>query len=156
MVEEIQAPQENSITDEETLAKLLAGMKDNPNAQDEKNNVHTFLLNVVNAEDNSKIGNLRDDKDMNELGNPSYTVRGSKDMALIAGQIMNNDFFAVYFETEAQNTLATSLSRGGFLVRQASIQTKQIVDSTKRKKINKGLFKSSTEESGGDITQQNG
>jgi hypothetical protein len=76
-------------------------------------------------------------------------------MALISDKIMNNTFFRDYFDKEAQDTLSTSLSRNGFLVRQASVQTKQIVDSTIRRKINKGWFGKSTEEkSGGDITQQ--
>jgi len=148
---------QQDISDEEALQKIAAAMKDNAPAQDEKFNVHTFLRDVVVAPDTTRIGNLRDDKDMNELGIPTYHVRGSKDMALIAGQIMKNDFFSTYFELEAQDTLATSLSRMGFLVRQTTVQTKQISDSTRRKKTNKGWFgKSSTEESGGDITQQNG
>jgi len=148
---------QTELTDEEALRKIAAAMKDNAPSSDEKINQHTFLRDVVIAPDVTRIGNLRDDKEMNELGLPSYHVRGSKSMALVSDKIMSNEFFRVFFEAEAQNTLATSLSRAGFLVRQASVTTKQISDSTKRRKINKGMFgRSQTEESGGDITQQNG
>lgn len=143
------------MSDEEAIQKIAMAMKDNAPAQDEKINVHTFLRDVVVTPDATRVGNLRDDKDMNELGMGSYTVRGCKDMSLISGKIMNNNFFSGYFEQKAQDTLATSLSRGGFLVRQASVQTKQVVDATKRRKVNSGWFGKKTEEiSGGDITQQ--
>ena len=148
---------ENSteMTDEEAIQKIAMAMKDNAPAQDEKVNIHTFLRDVVVAEDVTRVGNLRDDKDMNELGLSTHTVRGNKEIALIAKTIMNNKFFEEYFENKAQITLATSLSRAGFLVRQASTTTKQISDSTRRRKINKGWFgKQNIEESGGDITTQ--
>ncbi len=75
-------------------------------------------------------------------------------MAIIAEKIMENDYFKDYFEKEAENTLATSLSRMGFLIKHAVIQTKQVADITKRKKTNKGWFgKQKVEESGGDTTQ---
>ena len=152
--EEINAPSQE-MSDEEALAKIAAAMKDNTPSQDEKTNVHTFLRDVVITPDVTRVGNLRDDKEMNELGMPSYNVRGSKDMNLIASKIMNNTYYSDYFEAEAQNTLSTSLSRSGFLVRQATIQTKQVADVTKRRKINKGWFgKEKIEEQGGDITQQ--
>ena len=142
------------MTEEEALMKLAMVMKDNAPSQEEKHNVHEFLDNVVKAEDTSKIANLRDDKDLNELGISAYTVRGAKDMALISDKIMGNNYFKEYFEKEAEDTLATSLSRGGFLVRQATIQTKQVADITKRRKVNKGWFgKQKVEESGGDTTQ---
>jgi hypothetical protein len=151
-------PQPNTqpeMTDDEAIARITAAMKDSTPSSDEKTNVHTFLRDVVFAEDNTKIGNLRDDKEINELGIPNYTVRGSKDMELISRDIMNNDYFGNYFAKESQITLETSLSRNGFLIRQASVQTKQVVDATKRVKRNKGMFGSEkVEEQGGDITQQ--
>lgn len=145
----------DTMSDEEAIQKIAMAMKDNAPSQDEKINVHTFLRDVVVTPDTTRVGNLKDDKDMNELGMGSYTVRGCKDMALISNKIMNNKFFNEYFEQKGQDVLATSLSRGGFLVRQASVQTKQVVDATKRRKVNKGWFgKENVEESGGDITTQ--
>ena len=146
---------EVEISDEEALMKLANAMKGNEPSSEDKKSIFTFLDNVAKAEDTTKIGNLRDDKDMNELGNPSYTVRGAKDMALISEKIMDNDYFKEYFKLDAENTLATSLSREGFLIRQGTIQTKQVADITKRKKINKGWFgKEKVEESGGATLQK--
>jgi hypothetical protein len=139
--------------------KIAAAMKDNVPTQEDKQNVHTFLLNVVQAEETdkiSKIGNLRDDKDMNELGKPIWNTRGSLGMALIAEEIMDNEYFKNYFSKDAVITLNTSLSREGFLIKQATITTKQVADVTKRRKVNRGMFGNKTvEESGGDITQPN-
>ena len=142
------------MTDEEAIMKLASAMKDNAPSQDDKHNVHTFLDSVVRAKDTKKIGNLRDgnDKNPDELGLPTLNVRGSLDLALISSDIMNNDYFKTYFEKEAELTLATSLSREGFLVKQATTQTKQVADATRRRKINKGWFgREKIEEQGGTV-----
>lgn len=145
--------QEKEISDEDALLKIAEAMKGNAPSLEDKQSVFTFLFNVATAEDTTKTANLRDDKDMNELGVPAYTVRGAKEMALISNKIMDNNYFKEYFIAEAENTLSTSLSREGFLVRQGTTQTKQIADVTKRKKVNTGWFgKKSVEESGGDST----
>jgi hypothetical protein len=152
MEEQTQQTQTEEMSDNEAIMKIAAAMKDNAPSQEEKQNVHTFLFNVVTAKDTTKIGNLRDDKDYNELGFPNWTVRGSLDMARISGMVMDNPFFEEYFKQAAEDALATSLSRNGFLIRQASVQTRQIVDATRRKKTNKGWFKKEETSSGGDIT----
>jgi hypothetical protein len=152
---ETQQTQSEEMSDEETIMKIAAAMKDNAPSQEEKQNVHTFLHNVVIAEDTTKIGNLRDDKEYNELGFPNWTARGSLDMARISGMIMDNTFFEDYFKRSAEDTFATSLSRNGFLVKSAVTQVKNVADATRRKKINKGWFKKSEEESGGDTLSSN-
>lgn len=139
------------MSDEEAIMKIAAAMKDNAPSLDDKQSVHAFLHNVATAERTTKVGNLRDDKDLNELGLPSHNVRGALEMARIADKIMDNSFFKEYFLAEAEETLATSLSREGFLVRQATTSTKQVADVTKRRKINKGWFgNKKVEESGGE------
>jgi len=150
MTEQTQEQDDDELTSEEIL-KLAQAMKDNVPTQDEKQNVHTFLHSVVIADDTRKIGNLKDDKEFNELGLPTHTVRGSLEMARISDKIMDNDFFKSWFDAEAEETLATSLSRSGFLIKQATTTTKQVADATKRRKINKGWFKKTEEQSGGDI-----
>jgi len=146
---------EETLTDEEAIMKIAAAMKDNAPSQEDKQNVHTFLTNVVQTEDTDKvikIGNLRDDKEINELGFPQWNVRGALGMARISGMLMSNEFFKEYFENQAKETLSTSLSRDGFLIKMATTNTRQVVDATKRRKVNKGMFGSKqTEESGGDI-----
>ena len=143
-----------NMTDEQAIMKIASAMKDNAQTAEDKQSVHTFLFNVETAEDTRKIGNLRDDKDISELGMPSHNVRGSFELARISESIMDNDIFAKWFKAEAEETLATSLSREGFLVRQATTQTKQVSDITQRKKINKGWFGTKTEESGGETIQK--
>ena len=153
---EVEAPQfesEENMSDEEALRRITLAMKENAPSQDDKNNMHTFLLNVVQAEDIDKItkvGNLKDDKDFNELGNPIWTVRGALDMAMISDKLMDNSFFRGFFEAQAKNTLITSLSREGFLIKMNATTTKQVADTTKRRKINKGMFGRKTEETSGE------
>ena len=155
MAEE-QQQQEQEMTDEEALKKIAEAMKDNAPSPDEKQNVHTFLHNIATSEDTTKTGNLRDDKELNELGIPEYNVRGCKEMERIARKLMNNSFIADYFKQEAEDTLATSLSREGFLVRQGTTSTKQVADITRRRKINKGWFgRKTVEETGGDTIVSN-
>ncbi len=142
---------EEELTDEQALMKIAQAMKDNNISTDDKHSVHTFLFNIAMAEDTTKTGYLRSDKDVDELGLPKHPVRTSKNMALISEKIINNEFFKEYFEKEAEITLSTSLSREGFLVRQGTTQTKHVADVTKRRKTNKGWFGSTkTEETGGD------
>ena len=160
MAEEEKPQQDTDLSDEEAILKIAQAMKDNAPSQEDKQNVHTFLTNVVKeegVEHSSKIGNLRDDKEMNELGVPVWNVRGCLEMARISRLIMQNTFFQDYFESSARETLSSSLSREGFIIRQATTQTKQVADITKRRKINKGMFGAKKiEESGGDtIVQSN-
>lgn len=161
MAEEENKQADTDLSDEEAILKIAQAMKDNAPTQEDKHNVHMFLTNVVKEEGighSSKIGNLRDDKDMNELGVPTWNVRGCLDMARISDKIIGNVFFKEFFENTAIDTLATSLSREGFLIKQATTTTKQVADATRRRKINKGMFGSKKiEESGGDLnTNQNG
>jgi hypothetical protein len=149
--------EEQELSDNEIIMKIASAMKDNSPTPDEKHNIHKFLFDVVLSPDTTKIGNLQVDKDINELGLPEYNVRGAKDMELISDKIMDNDYFKDYFKQQAEDTLATSLSREGFLVKQATVQTKQISDMTKRRKINKGWFGTKKiEESGGDTISNQG
>lgn len=140
------------MSDEEAILTLAAKMKDNVPSQEDKSNVHTFLQKVAEADDNIKTANLREDKEINEMGIPRFHVRGLLHLRRISGIIMNNPFFEKYFSEEIQDVSASSLSRGGFLIRQATTQTKQVADATRRVTRNKGLFgKEKVEEQGGDL-----
>lgn len=160
MSEEEKQKESEDISDEEAIIKIAQAMKDNAPSQDDKNNVHVFLQNVVNENETDKVikvGNLRDDADFNELGKPEWNVRGALDMSLISDKIMDNEFFKEYFDAQAINTTASSLSREGFLIRQATTTTKAVADVTKRRKWNKGMFgaKKISEQSGGDPYSNN-
>ena len=151
----MQQQDSESMSDEEAIMRIAQAMKDNTPSQDEKHNIHTFLFNIVQTNainETSKIGNLRQDKELDELGIPAWNVRGSLDMATISDKLMDNDFFKEYFIENARQTVNTSLSREGFLIKQGTTSTKQVVDATRRRKVNKGWFGSKKiEESGGDI-----
>lgn len=158
MTEDNKESQEE-MSDEQAILKIAAAMKDTP-SQEDKQNVHTFLMNVVGTEEidsANKTGNLRDDKELNELGLPRWNVRGALEMSRIADKIMGNVFFKEYFEDQAKATLFTSLSREGFLIKMATTSTRQVADATKRRKVNKGMFgKKNIEETGGDINSRQG
>jgi hypothetical protein len=126
-----------STEEQESVYKYLSQSESVPSPE-EKHNVHTFLLKVATEDDTTKVGFLSQE----EVGKPTYSERSLKDFAVISEKIINNPFLADIFKAEAENLTATSLSKEGFLVRQATTQTKQIADITKIKKENKGWFKS--------------
>ena len=104
---------------------------------DEKYNVHVFLHRVATADDTTKVGFLKHE----EIGNPQYPTRSLKDFQLIAEDIIGNKYIAEHFKKQSEIVTSTSLSEEGFLVRQATTQTRQVADVTRRKKPNKGWFK---------------
>lgn len=103
---------------------------------EEKYNVHLFLHRVATAEDTTKVGFLMPE----EVGAPKYSVRSLQEFSLIADKIIDNDMYQDYFTKWGEIVLATSLSRDGFLVRQATTTTRQVADISKPKKPNKGWF----------------
>ena len=148
--------QQQEMSDEEALMKLAQAMKDNAPSGIDKQSVYAFLNNIAVSDDSRKVANLRNDKELDELGTPLHHVRGSLEMARISAKIIENDYFTAWFEAEAEETLSTSLSREGFLVKSATTQTKQVADITRRRKINKGWFGSKKiEESGGNTLGNN-
>jgi hypothetical protein len=103
---------------------------------DERHNTHTFLAKVLKTEDTTKVGNLTED----ELGMAKHPVRAFKEFALISDKICEDPLMTEFFNKEAENVLATSLSRNGKLIGLAVIQKRVIEDETKPKKSNTGWF----------------
>ena len=132
---------DDSMTEEE-LAEMIQKIAGTTPVPDEKQNVHTFLNNIALADDTTKLGYLTE----TELGMPILPVRSDKSLALWSGEVMDNMFFEKYFLKESEDTTSTSLSRDGFLVKQATLQKREIADLTKPKKENKGWFKSKEKE----------
>lgn len=114
--------------------KELAGYAPLP---EEKHNVHVFLNKVATADDTTKVGFLKDE----EIGNSMFPVRMFKGLAVHAKSLMDNPELAQYFDQESEVITAPSLSREGFLVKQATVTRRQIEDVTKPKKENKSWFK---------------
>lgn len=108
--------------------------------QDE-NGIDAFFLEIIRTIKTTKVGNLNED----ELGKPQIPVRTllelSKDCALIPSM----SSFQKSFEIEAENILATSLSKDGFLIKARITQKKEFLDKPK-KKVRKGLFGKKVEE----------
>lgn len=103
---------------------------------DERHNTHTFLAKVLKTEDTTKVGNLTEE----ELGMARHPVRAFKEFALISEKICEDPLMTEFFNQEAENVLATSLSKNGKLIGLAVIQKRVIEDETKPKKVNTGWF----------------
>ena len=140
---ELPAQKPESMTDEELAEKLqlLAGSTPIP---DQKYSVYAFLHNVATADDTTKIGNLSQE----ELGMPTLPLRTDKSLGLWCSEIMENPVFANYFAKEAEITTSSSLSKDAKLINLAVLQRREIADTTKHRKPNKGWFKPKEKEEG--------
>lgn len=130
----------NEMSDEE-LAQRLSQLIGTVPSQEEKQNTHTFLTKVVTEKDTTKLGNLRDDAEMNELGVPILPLRTYKELQLFCEEVADMKYYADYFQKKGEILTATSLSRKAKLINLAVVQRREVADVTKKRKINKGWFK---------------
>lgn len=107
------------------------------NLPDPKQNVHTFLFNVATADDTTKLGYLKEE----EIGMMPNPIRSYKHLKQFAQDIMKKPQLAAFFEANSEIVTSTSLSRQGFLVDRAVVQKRELKDTTKTMKENKGWFK---------------
>jgi hypothetical protein len=135
--------------EKEELYKYLAAT--GTPVPEEKFNVHLFLNKVATTEDTTKVANLKEE----ELGNPRYPVRAQKSFARISSHIIGNETFADYFKGSAEDTLATSLSREGFLDKLAITTTRQFGDIGKMgaKKKNRSWFQRKEKPAEGEASE---
>jgi hypothetical protein len=103
---------------------------------DEKQNVHTFLFNVVKAQDTTKLGNLKEE----EVGLPKLPVRTYQELALFCNDVGNMPYFTKYFNKKSEIMTSTSLSKEAKLINLAVMHRKEIADVTEQKKENRGWF----------------
>lgn len=110
-----------------------------PRAED-KVNAHTFLTKVAESDDTTKTGNLSEV----ELGMLPSTQRSYKELSLICGDIMHNDYFKNYFAQEAEILTSTSLSKNAKLIELAVVQRREFSKDGGKppRKENSGWFKS--------------
>lgn len=104
--------------------------------QEENISTQGFFKKVVEDEDTTKTGNV----DKEELGNGSFTVRGTKELEVFCRDIANEEEWADYFKKLGETQLATSLSKEGFLLRNVNTQKREMADTTPQQKENKGWF----------------
>lgn len=102
---------------------------------DEKG-IDNFFLEIVRTEDTKKVGNLTE----TELGTPQIPVRTLFDIARDCKLIPSMSSFVKDAENQAENVLATSLSKDGFLIKARITQKKEFLDKDKKKKVRKSLF----------------
>ena len=101
----------------------------------EEKGLDNFFLEVVRADDTSKLGNLTED----ELGMAHLPLRTLKELAHDCALIPSMSSFKEHFKHHAENMLATSLSKEGFLIKARITQKKELLDN-KKKTRRKGLF----------------
>lgn len=110
------------------LKEFIRGLSD-------EKGIDTFFLEIIRADDTRKIGNLTED----ELGIPRLPVRTLIELSDICALIPSMSSFTKSFKTQAENILATSLSKEGFLIKARITQKKEFLDK-KRKRTKRGLF----------------
>ena len=139
MDEEISDEQMNEAMSEEAMADELAKLIGTTPKADTKDNVHTFLMQVASSRDTTKTGFLTSE----ELGVMPFTERATKELALISSDIVENPFFAAYFEKEAEILTSTSLSRDAKLLELSVVTKKEFSGATQKKvmKENRGWFR---------------
>jgi hypothetical protein len=111
---------------------ILRGMADN------KKTLFDFLNNIVKTEKTTKVGNLSEA----EIGNPRLPIRTYQELEIFSKEVANMNEFGEYFNKMAEASLASSLSRKGFLVRAAITTKKELADVSPERKVNKSWFKS--------------
>lgn len=136
--EEIESSAEQSEVgnnqDEIDKLNYLAGTATTP---EEKYNVHSFLAKVIETEDTTRLGNLNEE----ELGVPKLPLRTEKELELFCNEIADMPYMGEYFKKEAEILTSTSLSKNAKLLNLSVVQKREIEDSTKPKKPNKGWFR---------------
>ena len=113
----------------------------------EERGIDNFFLEIVKAEDTTKIANLG----LDELGMSLLPVRTLKELQHDCALIPSMSSFATQFKKTSEDILASSLSKEGFLIKARITQKKQFLDkeTSKKKKRGFGLF-AKKEESGSE------
>jgi hypothetical protein len=101
----------------------------------EEKGIDNFFLEIIRNH-SLKVGNL--DKD--ELGMPQLPIRTLLELKRDCEIIPSMSSFAEDFERQAEETIASSLSKEGFLIKARTTQRKEFGKEDKRKQRRKGLF----------------
>lgn len=118
--------QDSMDAQEEYQDSMTDSLDANYPIQKEQQSLYTLFKWVIQKKDTSKIGNLL----KQELGDHSITVRDAQHLSEL-GKIFSNPAYEDYFKQHAEITLATSLSRDGFL---DTLFVSQKKESTKSRK----------------------
>jgi len=102
----------------------------------EEKGIDNFFLEIIRNDDSLKLGNLTQD----EIGLPQLPVRTLVELADDCENIPSMSSFVDDFRKQAQNMIASSLSKEGFLIKARITQKKELLDSDKRKQKRRSLF----------------
>lgn len=108
----------------------------------EKQTAFSFLNNVRETDDTTKVGNV--DKD--ELGRSKLPVRTYKELELFCNDVGDMSTFGEFFKKMSEIQLATGLSKDALLVKLAVTQKRELKDLTPKEKKNSGWFKKEEKE----------
>ena len=133
---------EELTVEEQELLNQIAGSGDVYPKEEDKQNLFKFFKEIIEAENTTRTANLKND----ELGIANFSVRANLETAHYC-KSMGCEGLGTYFDGKSSIISDSSLSRDGFLIKQASTTTKQIESRTKSGQIKKrGLFSKRTEE----------
>lgn len=106
--------------------------------QESRQSLHSFLTNVIKADDTTKMGNLTQD----ELGNPKVPFRTFKQLEAFSEDIYGDKSWAEWFRRLGEIHTASSLSKDAILLKAAITQKKELSDMTPQRKVkkNSGMF----------------
>lgn len=109
----------------------------------EDKGIDKFFIEVVNNDDNLKIGNVTQE----ELGMPQLPLRTMVELGNDCEDIPSMSSFARDFKRQSLGLIATSLSKEGFLIKARITQKKELMNTDKRKtRTKRGLFGKKEEE----------
>lgn len=129
--------EEQSTQEEAETREILRGFYEG------KQNIHSFLKDVIKSEDTTRTGNL----DMTELGYPKLPVRTYKELQLFCNDIgSKKSGWGDYFNKMSEIQTSTSLSKEAILLKlSATLRRESLLAdvSPERKEVkeNKGWFK---------------
>lgn len=126
----------SDLTDDQVLAQLQA-MAGTAPVPEEKHNAHTFLHAVATSDDTTKTGFLKEE----EVGIPKLSIRTLKELGLYSKVVALDDDWSDYFDKRSEILTSTSLSKDAKLIELAVVQRREVANTTKRPKENKGWFR---------------
>ena len=111
--------------------------------QESRQSLHSFLTNIIAADDTTKMGNLTQE----ELGTPKVPFRTFKQLEAFSEDIYGDEAWAKWFKKLGEIHTSSSLSKDAILLKAAITQKKELSDMTpKARKKNRGMFGSRRKE----------
>ena len=104
---------------EEELAALEDELAYGAPPQEKKDDVYKFFRDMIKSEDTTKFGNMKPE----ELGYPSWTFRGLKDISSFANSMGLE--CGDYLADKAENIASSSLSKNALLAQLVVTQIKK-------------------------------